>query len=210
MTGVGFVELPPWYPPWRGDDWGNNVVYCNNFTVTDEDGEPGGTTVFGGAFNLIFNNKINDTDGAIVMSPFNGYNIGRMPARDPTIGNVVHGPFYGGNYWTGYTGMDLTLDLIGDTPPIPQPNPFLPWGDWFPLIKAKCGDVNCEGIVNMADVGAMIAHIFWGVPLYDQYPEYSWPADVNCDGAVNMVDVGAMLGHIFQGVSLNNCCEGCV
>ena len=82
MTGVGFVELPPWYPPWRGDDWGNNVVYCNNFTVTDEDGEPGGTTVFGGAFNLIFNNKINDADGAIVMSPFNGYNIGRRIYRN--------------------------------------------------------------------------------------------------------------------------------
>jgi uncharacterized repeat protein (TIGR01451 family) len=74
-----------------------------------------------------------------------------------------------------------------------------------------CGDVNCDGTVNMADV-----MLLW----YDiaDYPSPGawvicdpWTSDVNCDGAINMADVMILWYDIADypssGEWVVKCCE---
>ncbi|MCW3136132.1 MAG: PQQ-binding-like beta-propeller repeat protein [Canidatus Methanoxibalbensis ujae] len=132
----------------------NNTIRDNNFTVTGVGGWSPGKTVFGGDPNLVFNNIINDTSNKVQLGRLNWYFVDKVAVENPKCGNVVHGPFYGGNFWLNYTGTDSNNDLLGDT--------LLPHMgyDSHPLIKALCGDVNCNGVINMVD--ALAVRNYWG------------------------------------------------
>jgi outer membrane protein assembly factor BamB len=119
----------------------DNLVRNNNFTVTGVGVETPGMLTFGGDPNLVFNNIINDTDSSKVeLGRLNWYYVDKVAVENPKCGNVVHGPYYGGNYWTGYTGEDIDGDLLGDTD-----IPYRGY-DKHPLIKVPCGDVDDDNI----------------------------------------------------------------
>ena len=176
----------------------NNVVSDNNFTVTGVPGKtqfwPPGNLYFGGDPNMVFNNIINDTDSSrIWLGRLNWYDVGKVAVGNPACGNVVHGPYYGGNYWLAYTGSDNDYDLLGDM--------LLPHRgyDNHPLIKAMCGDVNCEAGITGADV-SMVFNAMGGASL----PCY-WAADVNCEAGITGADV-SMVFNAMGGAPLN-CCK---
>jgi len=147
VTSAGMVKKPA--------RW--NLVINNNFTVTGVQGSiqfwyPGNVK-FGGCRwgpNAVFNNVINDTDASrIRLDRLNWYDVGKVQVvevANPMCGNVVHGPYYGGNHWSAYAGSDNNQDLLGDT--------LLPHMgyDNHPLIRAICGDVNCDYLVDTEDI----------------------------------------------------------
>ncbi|RZN33951.1 MAG: hypothetical protein EFT35_09995 [Methanophagales archaeon ANME-1-THS] len=63
-----------------------------------------------------------------------------------------------------------------------------------------CGDVNCNGAVNMGDVGALHNHVQYGYAICD-----TWIGDVNCDTKINMGDVGLLHNHVQYGHALSCC-----
>ena len=65
--------------------------------------------------------------------------------------------------------------------------------DSYPLVNPwgpKCGDVNNDGSVNVADLTYLIDYLFFGGPV--PVP-YHCTADVNCDGIVDLTDVNLVL-----------------
>jgi hypothetical protein len=159
-----------------------NLLRDNTFNVR---GYHSPYVVFSGDQNLVFNNDINDTGTEIVApSKLNWYYVDKAAVEMPKYGNVVHGPYYGGNCWSGYTGTDNNTDLLGDE----AYNSY----DAQPLIRAKCGDVNCDGYVTSADV----------YPVFKRTVSTDWAADVNGDGYVTSADVYPVFKRIL------NCCEG--
>lgn len=156
----------------------NNLVRDNNFTITGVQGTTQfwspGSLCFGGDPNLVFNNIINDTDPNMIwLGRLNWYSVDKVAVEDPMCGNVVHGPYYGGNHWLNYTGSDNDQDLLGDI--------GIPYRgyDAHPLVKAKCGDANCDNVV--ADwMDAMSA--------YAGTYNCAWAANAKCDSIVDWMD----------------------
>jgi cardiolipin synthase len=68
-----------------------------------------------------------------------------------------------------------------------------------------CGDVNCDGAVDMSDVIDMLYYV--GYPGHYTICN-EWSADVNCDGAIDMSDVRALLYYVgYPGQYELNCCK---
>ena len=123
-------------------------------------------------------------------------------------------PSLTGNYQIG----TLTIHCVNDDPagcttPLDfvEPSALFDSGgnkieevDWkdgtFECRPGICGDVNCDGKVNMGDVGSLHNYVQYGYPISDE-----WAADVNCDGKINMGDVGSLHNHVQYGYSLNCC-----
>ena len=58
----------------------------------------------------------------------------------------------------------------------------------------KCGDVDGNGYINMADVGLLWPHVFdpAGYPINNE-----WTGDVDGNGYINMADVGLLWPHVY-------------
>lgn len=67
---------------------------------------------------------------------------------------------------------------------------------------ALCGDVNCDGKVNMGDVILLLNHVTYGYSICDR-----WAADVNCDGEIDMGDVGLLHNYVTYKEYPLRCCE---
>ena len=65
--------------------------------------------------------------------------------------------------------------------------------EFWRVRQMMCGDVNCDGAVNVADV----------YPTFQRTVCSEWAADVNCDGAINVADVYPVFERILD------CCTGC-
>ena len=68
-------------------------------------------------------------------------------------------------------------------------------------IAVGCGDVNCDGSVNMGDVIALLYHVGYGSEICSE-----WAANVNGDSDVNMGDVIKLLYHVGYGEELECSC----
>ena len=177
----------------------NNTVRGNNFTMTGGAGWASGDILFGGDPNMIFNNIINDTGSNVVeLGELNWYNVTKVAVEDPAMGNVVHGPYYGGNYWLNYTGSDSDQDLLGDADV-----PYL-GVDRHPLVRALCGDVNCDGELTSQDISKLKQKIVHGEALGCE-----WAGDVNCDGELTSQDISKLKQKIVHGEALDCYENGC-
>ena len=83
---------------------------------------------------------------------------------------------------------EYTLDLLGSTDTTSL------------LVRRLCGDVNCDGKVNISDVKKLIYHVCSGQPVCND-----WAADINCDARVNIMDVWPLMGHVWLGDKV--CCR---
>ena len=128
----------------------DNLVCDNNFTVTCVGGCEHGDLVFVGDPNLVFNNIINDVSGRVELGRLNWYNVSKVAVEGSKCGNIVHGPYYGGNYWTGYMGEDIDGDLLGDTD-----IPYRGY-DKHPLIIKKAMVHNLNTSENFSTIQAAI------------------------------------------------------
>ena len=63
-----------------------------------------------------------------------------------------------------------------------------------------CGDVNCNGKVDMGDVTLLLNHVSYGYSICDE-----WAGDVNCNGEIDMGDVTLLLNHVSYRYPLNCC-----
>ncbi len=181
----------------------NNTIRDNNFTVKSAGSWSAGAVKFGGDPNLVFNNVINDMDASkIVPGRLNWYFVDRVGVENPKCGNIVHGPYYGGNYWLNYSGSDSDNDLLGDTL-----LPHLGY-DKHPLIKAKCGDVDCSGSIAYVDVFKLKKH-YKTQGAYQLASE--WAGDVDCSGSIVYVDVFKLKKHYSDPSYALHCCTctGC-
>ena len=61
-----------------------------------------------------------------------------------------------------------------------------------------CGDVNCDGVVTIADVLLLLNHLSTGYPI-----NCEWSANVNGDTAITIADVLLLLNHLSTGYPLN-------
>ena len=156
----------------------NNTIRGNNFTMTGGAGWAPGDIRFGGDPNMVFDNIINDTGSNVVeLGELNWYNVTKVAVEDPTMGNVVHGPYYGGNYWLNYTGSDSDQDLLGDTAYRDV--------DRHPLVRALCGDVDCGGQIQFLD--------YIKLRKYYDNPGANpiaceWAGNVDCVGGIQFLD----------------------
>ncbi|MCK4453863.1 hypothetical protein KAU51_00745 [Candidatus Parcubacteria bacterium] len=79
--------------------------------------------------------------------------------------------------------------------------------NYFSIVEKLCGDVNCDGKVNMGDVGVLRNYV--------AHPGQSticseWAADVTCDGNIDMGDVVLLRNHITYPENdkcVLKCCE---
>jgi len=70
------------------------------------------------------------------------------------------------------------------------------WTDGrFQCNPQLCGDINCDDVVDVGDIGLLLYHI--GFPGDPRYPICNeWAADVNGDGEIDVSDVGLLLYHV--------------
>ncbi len=67
------------------------------------------------------------------------------------------------------------------------------------ILDGICGDINCDGIINIFDITYLIAYLYLGGP-----PPCDLPmADVNGDGVINIFDVIKLIKYIYEGGELN-------
>ena len=57
----------------------------------------------------------------------------------------------------------------------------------------KCGDVDGNGYITMADVGLLWPHVYYP----DEYPINEWTGDVDGNGYITMADVGLLWPHVY-------------
>jgi len=198
-TGYGWILGGTFTPAGiRRTSASNNLVRGNNFTITGVGTWDCGKLIFGGCRNLVFNNIIDDTSNKVQLEKLNWYFVDKVAVENPKCGNVVHGPFYGGNFWLNYTGTDSNNDLLGDTGV-----PHMGY-DYHPLIKALCGDVDCNGDVDMGDYGKLNDYVSGTGTVAS-----IWASDVDCSGDVDMGDYGKLNDYVSAVIPSLNCCKGC-
>ena len=133
--------------------------------------------------NKITNNQVgiqitlNSSNNTIYHNDF--INNAQQVDLGPVSSNRWDNGFEEGNHWSDYSGEDQNGDGIGDT--------MLPWQtvDNYPLQSPYIeGDVNHNGIVNIADAALLI--MAWQT-LRGQ-PNYNPHADFNMDNTINIID----------------------
>jgi hypothetical protein len=162
---------------WASDRYGNVAwdsmdVATENFyditgTVSYSDGNP-------------------DLAGATVTVPFTGDAAGTDAGGTFVIMSQPAGRYQIAAERTGYQPVAQMVEVFSNDPVslVMQPADFV------------AGDVNNDGIVNIADVVYLIAFVFGGGP----YP-VTWAAAVNIDQSpiVNVSDAVYLIGYIFGG-----------
>jgi hypothetical protein len=79
------------------------------------------------------------------------------------------------------------------------------WSDSLPVAVYACGDCNCDGTIDVADIVYLINYLFIG----GSEPQPMLCAgDCNADGAVNIADVVYLINYLFiGGSSPEGCCR---
>jgi len=159
-----------------GKDTGNGFpLHGTHNTLTGNvfEGTVGHGGYGSGSDNLVYNNKFT---GGSSMGSGNTYNVTKTPGT-----NIIGGPYLGGNYWVGYSGVDEDGDGIGDTV---YSKDKLPLVERIPLI----GDINHDWKITSADAVIVLQMAVCG--------EFSDEADVSGDGWVTSLDALLILQRV--------------
>ena len=109
----------------------NNCTIYNNIIIGYNGSGCHGIEMYASEDNLIYNNYFCNT--------LNAYDEGTNRWNTTkTLGtNIIGGPYLGGNYWSDYTGVDTTVDGLGDTNiPYNGGGEIANGGDYHPLVQA--------------------------------------------------------------------------
>jgi len=153
------------------EDGTNHKIINNNIANNDY-----GIYIQNAIDNLIYQNNLFDNT---IHNAFEQLDTGSNQWDNGTIGN----------YWDDYKGNDANGDGIGD---IPHPVPGGSSEDRYPLMS-PCGDVDCNGIVNMLDVRLLMNNVSKA-----GYPVDPLAGDVDGDGDIDGDDVRLLVDHIFD------------
>ena len=206
------------------------VVKGENFTVDIIVG-PDGSEVYGTSYDLYFNttllNATMQTQGTFLSQDGASTNLLKNEINN-TIGKIKYGEARTGGAGVFNSGIlatitfqaiaeengisELRLDRVKLSDPDANPIETNVTSGNVSVSIGICGDVNDDGVVNMADVMTL-----WYD--YANYPtpgahEVSnvWAADVNCDGVINMADVMTLwydyANYPTPGDHVVNCCGG--
>ncbi len=103
--------------------------------------------------------------------------------------------------YSGYATMGINddpYDIVLDesTPPSSSPE-----------LEFMYGDVNNDGIINVADASSIISHIISHIDFYDSstgeiYEYGEQAADVNDDGVINVADASSIISYIISHIEL--------
>ncbi len=63
------------------------------------------------------------------------------------------------------------------------------------IINQKCGDVNLDDNINLADIIFLVNYVFKG----GQKPLVLWASDFNSDNLINIADIIYLVNYIFKG-----------
>jgi subtilisin family serine protease len=94
---------------------------------------------------------------------------------------------------------DLTIDTVTASGKNPKLSTI--WGDYFPYFEPAVlsvggcghGDVNCDGVINVTDLTALVAFLFSsGAPVDPK------GGDVNGDGVIGVPDVTYLVAYLFN------------
>jgi len=90
----------------------DNIIFHNTILNTSEIG----IQVDGGNRNTFFDNYLDNIDNALDSGLNTKWNISKTDSVNGLSLNIIGGQWFGGNYWNDYSGVDLTLDGIGEDP----------------------------------------------------------------------------------------------
>lgn len=158
-----------------GKDTGNGCPLLGTHNTITGNVFEGYVSQYSGSDSLIYNNKF---IGGASMNSANTYNVTKTPGM-----NIMGGPYLGGNYWVGYSGVDGDGDGIGDTA---YSHDRLPLVEWIPPV----GDVNGDGMITAADAVIVLQMAVCG--------EFSEEADVSGDDQVTSLDALMILQQTIE------------
>jgi hypothetical protein len=102
-----------------------------------------------------------------------------------------------GGSGTGLSDLQTHIDNTRN-----QLIPLLNSSGFFP----KCGDVNCDGYINSADISYLINYLFVsGPPPCKPFSLNPSRADVTSDGKVNTADIAYLINYLFVGGPAPKC-----
>jgi uncharacterized repeat protein (TIGR01451 family) len=124
----------------------NNMISCNTEGIYSENSN----TYANITHNIISNNEklgINTNqsdiqfliyDNIIVNNTVNDIGYSKWNITNRTGQNIIGKPYLGGNYWSGYDGVDNTGDYLGDTEvPYNSSRGIVNGGDYHPLVLSQ-------------------------------------------------------------------------
>ncbi len=198
-----------------------------NFAITWEDGRNGNVDIYGQRYDPLgtpvsSNFKVNDDAGtasqanpAVALEDFGSFVITWEDYRDDESGDVYAQKYdsSGGPLHGNYLVPDAEYASFAQLRPAVAANSSgisYAWEDkrreksWDIYAKVAdwiwptyCGDVNADGLVDIADVIFLINYLLMAGPA----PDPLMAGDVNLDGDVNVGDVIYLINYLFLGGS---------
>ena len=160
-----------------------SISFLSRIQYNDDPGPPAGTTL--PWLDAAGNPAANIIGGMTVVATTNGYSQGDSPVLSFSVGQEI------AQRWIdeGLPGLVLSTQDDGDS----QSRFGMSASATivFDIADLVLGDVNCDGNVNLLDVGPFVEAVSSG--------EFNAKADMNQDGSVNLLDVSGFIEVLSAG-----------